>query len=105
MTANLAPIRGGILIFCDPIGSGALEFTARLLAFCLVVAGAALMPPRYAHAPLRASGETQEVPGCDDRPRRLPVGMEANVMIQTWSPIQEEHLKRVAAASAGAGGQ
>jgi hypothetical protein len=30
--------------------------------------------------------------------------MEANVMIQTWSPIEEEHLKRVAAASARAGG-
>jgi hypothetical protein len=31
--------------------------------------------------------------------------MEANVMIQTWSLTEEEHLKRVAAAIAWAGGQ
>ena len=50
MTANLTPILGGILIFYDPIGCGALEITARFLAFCLVIAGAALMP-----APMRAA--------------------------------------------------
>jgi hypothetical protein len=50
VAANLAAIFGGILVFHDPIGSGALAITARLLAFCLVIAGAALMP-----APIRAT--------------------------------------------------
>jgi drug/metabolite transporter (DMT)-like permease len=52
VAANLAAIIGGILVFHDPIGSGALEITARFLAFCLVIAGAALMP-----APMRARPE------------------------------------------------
>ena len=43
-------IIGGILVFHDAIGSGAPETTARFLAFCLVIAGAALMP-----APMRAT--------------------------------------------------
>jgi hypothetical protein len=50
VTANLTAIIGGILVFHEPIGSGALEITARFLAFCLVIAGAALMP-----APIRAA--------------------------------------------------
>jgi drug/metabolite transporter (DMT)-like permease len=50
VTANLAAIIGGILVFHEPIGSGALEITARFLAFCLVIAGAAVMP-----APMRAT--------------------------------------------------
>jgi drug/metabolite transporter (DMT)-like permease len=53
VAANLAAILGGILVFHDPIGSGPLAITARFLAFCLVIAGAALMP-----APMRASPET-----------------------------------------------
>jgi hypothetical protein len=53
VAANLAAIIGGILIFHDPIGSGAPAIAARFLAFCLVIAGAALMP-----APMRA---TQDV--------------------------------------------
>jgi drug/metabolite transporter (DMT)-like permease len=52
VAANLAAIIGGILIFHDPIGSGTAAITARLLAFCLVIAGAALMP-----APMRATPE------------------------------------------------
>ena len=44
VAANLVAIVGGILVFRDPIGSGALEIAARLLAFCLVIAGAALIP-------------------------------------------------------------
>ena len=51
VTANLTAIIGGILVFRDPVGTGALEITGRLLAFCLVVAGAALIP-----APVRATG-------------------------------------------------
>jgi uncharacterized membrane protein len=53
VAANLAAILGGILVFHEPIGSGALATTARFLALCLVIAGAALMP-----APIRATRET-----------------------------------------------
>jgi hypothetical protein len=53
VAANLAAILGGIVVFHEPIGSGALATTARFLAFCLVIAGAALMP-----APMRATPET-----------------------------------------------
>jgi drug/metabolite transporter (DMT)-like permease len=52
VAANIAAILGGILVFGEPIGSGPLGITARLLAFCLVIAGAALVP-----APLRASSD------------------------------------------------
>ena len=51
VAANLVAIVGGILVFRDPVGSGALEITGRMLAFGLVVAGAALIP-----APVRAAG-------------------------------------------------
>jgi drug/metabolite transporter (DMT)-like permease len=50
VAANLTAIVGGILVFRDPIGAGALEITGRMLAFCLVIAGAALIP-----APVRAT--------------------------------------------------
>jgi drug/metabolite transporter (DMT)-like permease len=50
VAANLTAIVGGILVFRDPVGTGALEITGRMLAFCLVVAGAALIP-----GPVRAS--------------------------------------------------
>jgi drug/metabolite transporter (DMT)-like permease len=53
VAANLAAILGGIVVFHEPIGSGALATSARFLAFCLVIAGAALMP-----APMRAAPET-----------------------------------------------
>jgi hypothetical protein len=48
-----SPIIGGILVFHEPIGSGTLATTARFLAFCLVIAGAALMP-----AQMRATADT-----------------------------------------------
>jgi drug/metabolite transporter (DMT)-like permease len=50
VTANLIAILGGILVFHEPIGSGPTGITARFIAFCLVIAGAALMP-----APIRAA--------------------------------------------------
>ena len=50
VAANLIAIIGGILVFRDSIGTGALEITGRMLAFGLVVAGAAMIP-----APLRAA--------------------------------------------------
>jgi drug/metabolite transporter (DMT)-like permease len=52
IAANLTAILGGILVFRDPIGNGAVEITGRLIAFCFVVAGAALMP-----APVRVAGQ------------------------------------------------
>jgi drug/metabolite transporter (DMT)-like permease len=55
VAANLAAIIGGILVFHDSIGVGALHITGRMLAFCLVIAGAAMMP-----APLRASSQPGE---------------------------------------------
>lgn len=49
VAANLAAILGGILVFGEPVGSGPVGITARVVAFCLVIAGAAFMP-----APMRA---------------------------------------------------
>ena len=49
VAANLAAILGGILVFGEPVGSGPLGISARVVAFCLVIAGAAFMP-----APVRA---------------------------------------------------
>jgi drug/metabolite transporter (DMT)-like permease len=58
VAANLTAIVGGILVFRDPIGTGALEITGRMLAFCLVVAGAALIP-----APVRATDAASDASG------------------------------------------
>jgi drug/metabolite transporter (DMT)-like permease len=44
VAANLIAISGGILVFHDPIGAEAAEIVERMLAFCFVIAGAALMP-------------------------------------------------------------
>jgi hypothetical protein len=52
VAANLSAILGGILVFGEPIGSGAVGIIGRLLAFGLVIAGAALVP-----APLRATAD------------------------------------------------
>ncbi len=57
VTANLANIAGGILVFNDPLGRGPLAFIGQSLAFGLVVCGAALVPaaatapPTTKHAP------------------------------------------------------
>jgi drug/metabolite transporter (DMT)-like permease len=63
VAANLTAIVGGILIFRDPVGVGAVEITGRMLAFCLVIAGAALIPApvRATDAPSDASGEPSAV--------------------------------------------
>src|SRR5450755_1752934 len=52
VAANLSAILGGILVFGEPIGSGAVGIIGRLLAFGLVIAGAALVS-----APLRATAD------------------------------------------------
>ena len=56
VAANLGAIVGGILVFGEPIGTGPLEIGARLLAFCLVIAGAALMPAQATEH--RQAGDT-----------------------------------------------
>lgn len=59
VAANLVAISGGILVFHDSIGSGGTEIAGRMLAFCLVIAGAAAMPApmrTHAHARRSASG-------------------------------------------------
>ncbi|HKG35082.1 MAG TPA: hypothetical protein VKA89_01450 [Solirubrobacterales bacterium] len=49
VAANCAAILGGVLVFGDPMGNGAVEIVARSLAFAAVIAAAALMPaPRPA---------------------------------------------------------
>jgi drug/metabolite transporter (DMT)-like permease len=50
VAANLTAIVGGILVFRDPVGAGGVEISGRMLAFCLVILGAALIP-----APVRAA--------------------------------------------------
>ena len=52
VAANLIAIVGGVLVFRDSIGHGAVPIAGRMIAFGLVIAGAALIP-----APLRVSGE------------------------------------------------
>jgi drug/metabolite transporter (DMT)-like permease len=49
VAANCVAITGGIIVFHDSIGTGPAQIVARLLSFCLVIAGAALLP-----APTRA---------------------------------------------------
>ena len=56
VAANLVAIIGGVLVFHDPIGSGAPAIIGRMLAFCLVIAGAAMMP-----APLRVNPTASRV--------------------------------------------
>ncbi len=48
VAANLVAIIGGVLVFRDSIGTGAIPIAGRMIAFGLVIAGAALIP-----APLR----------------------------------------------------
>jgi drug/metabolite transporter (DMT)-like permease len=44
VAANLTAILGGILVFRDSIGAGPVGITGRMIAFGLVIAGAALIP-------------------------------------------------------------
>lgn len=44
VSSNCAAILGGVVVFGDPIGSGALEGLARGLAFAAVIAAAVVMP-------------------------------------------------------------
>ena len=51
VAANLIAIVGGVLVFRDSIGTRAVAIAGRIIAFGLVIAGAALIP-----APLRVAG-------------------------------------------------
>ena len=73
VAANLIAIVGGILVFRDPIGTGALEIIGRMLAFCLVIAGAALIP-----APVRATGRSVR---CVRRAKHAGVGATADATL------------------------
>ena len=44
VAANLVAIVGGVLVFRDSVGTGAVEIAGRMIAFGLVIAGAALIP-------------------------------------------------------------
>lgn len=55
VAANLIAISGGILVFHDTVGSGAPAIVGRMIAFGLVIAGAAAMP-----APTRAHGKREQ---------------------------------------------
>ena len=44
VAANLTAIIGGILVFRDPIGTGPVAITGRLIAFGLIIGGAAMIP-------------------------------------------------------------
>jgi hypothetical protein len=50
VAANLIAIVGGVLVFRDSIGTGAVAISGRMIAFGLVIGGAALIP-----APLRVA--------------------------------------------------
>jgi drug/metabolite transporter (DMT)-like permease len=57
VAANLVAIVGGVLIFRDSIGTGAVSIAGRMIAFGLVIAGAALIP-----APTRIADPGGEPP-------------------------------------------
>ena len=57
VAANLGAILGGIVVFHEPVGSGPLGIGARFVAFCLVIAGAALMPAPMSAAPEMADSD------------------------------------------------
>ena len=54
VSSNCAAILGGVVVFGDPIGSGALEGLARGLAFAAVIAAAVVMPSPSPGDPGRA---------------------------------------------------
>ena len=67
VAANLIAIVGGILVFRESVGTGALEVTGRMLAFCLVIVGAALIP-----APVRAADPDADGDGPGGEPGSGP---------------------------------
>jgi drug/metabolite transporter (DMT)-like permease len=64
VAANLVAIVGGVLVFRDSIGIGTVAISGRMIAFGLVIAGAALIP-----APLRVADSHNE-PQAQSVPRQ-----------------------------------
>ncbi|MEA2167470.1 MAG: hypothetical protein QOF76_770 [Solirubrobacteraceae bacterium] len=58
VAANLTTIVAGLAVFGDPLGDNALVVAARVAAFALILAGAALIP-----APVRAGATAVRAPG------------------------------------------
>jgi drug/metabolite transporter (DMT)-like permease len=56
VAANLVAIVGGVLVFRDSIGTGPAEIVGRMIAFCLVIVGAGLIP-----APLRVTHRRRQL--------------------------------------------
>jgi len=69
VAANLTAILGGIVVFHEPIGSDTPAITARFLAFCLVIAGAALMPAPVRATPDAAGATGRQQPAASPRPQ------------------------------------
>jgi drug/metabolite transporter (DMT)-like permease len=67
--ANISTIAGGIVVFGEPLGGSTLEAVTRVVAFMLVVAGAALMPGplRAAEAGAREERKQEPRPGTRER--------------------------------------
>lgn len=55
VASNVAAISGGVLVFGDPVGSGALAIVARGAAFSAVIAAAALLPMSPERAATRSA--------------------------------------------------
>jgi drug/metabolite transporter (DMT)-like permease len=83
VAANVVAISGGILIFHDPIGRGPAEIVGRLLAFCLVVLGAGLMP-----APTRAKKHRKPSPVTAQR-KPADVNLSAASIASTSGPSRD----------------
>lgn len=66
VAANLSTIVAGVVVFGDPLGKDALVVIARVTAFVLVLAAAALMP-----APVRAGEAMRRSPSAGE-PSRSP---------------------------------
>ncbi|HSP10545.1 MAG TPA: hypothetical protein VLU92_13240, partial [Candidatus Dormibacteraeota bacterium] len=80
VTANLAAILGGILVFGESVGSGAVGITGRMLAFLLVIGGAAMIPAPLRRKPARPNpgphdpSQRGRHPGHNDSARISPNG-------------------------------
>ncbi|MGZ4306778.1 MAG: hypothetical protein ACXVSL_18165 [Solirubrobacteraceae bacterium] len=60
IAANLIAIGGGLIVFHDSVGHGAPQISGRMLAFALVIAGAAVMPAPRGRADPQDLGPTSD---------------------------------------------
>jgi drug/metabolite transporter (DMT)-like permease len=84
VAANLSTILAGLAVFGDRLGSDALVIGVRIAAFCLILAGAALIPaPVRAGEALEESALESETPTASDA---LSRNTEAERSPQTVAP-------------------